>query len=127
MVLAAERVEQRVRRPSDLDVAMPSMTARSGRAKLRFDGCRTTDGTLLEAKGPGIAQHISDGGEWKPYIIDSGKADLDKQLIRQSIAAGDRMIEWHVAEPPLASYIRNSVRDNGISNIAVFDAPPRMP
>jgi len=94
---------------------------------IMFDGCRTTDGTLLEAKGPGIAQHISDGGEWKPYIIDSGKADLDKQLIRQSIAAGDRMIEWHVAEPPLASYIRNFVRDNGINNIAVFDTPPRMP
>jgi hypothetical protein len=43
-----------------------------------FDGCRTTDGTLLEAKGPGIAQHMTDDGEWKPYIISSGKADLDK-------------------------------------------------
>jgi hypothetical protein len=92
-----------------------------------FDGCRTTDGTLLEAKGPGIAQHITDDGEWKSYIIDSGKADLDKQLIRQSIAAGGRMIEWHVAEPPLASYIRSFVRDNGLNNIAVFDTPLRTP
>ena len=47
-----------------------------------FDGCRTTDGTLLEAKGPGLAQHLNDDGEWKPYIIETGKADLDDQIAR---------------------------------------------
>jgi hypothetical protein len=31
-----------------------------------FDGCRTTDGTLPEAKGPGYDWALSDDGEWKP-------------------------------------------------------------
>jgi hypothetical protein len=69
-----------------------------------FDGCRTTDGTMLEAKGPGLAQHLSSDGVWKPYVT-KGKEKLDRQIRSQSVAAGDRMVEWHVAEPPLAAYI----------------------
>jgi hypothetical protein len=92
-----------------------------------FDGCRMTDGTLLEAKGPGLAQHLNDDGEWKPYIIETGKADLDDQIARQSQAAGERIVEWHVAEPRLAKDIEQFARNNGFANINVFITPPRTP
>jgi len=92
-----------------------------------FDGCRTTDGTMLEAKGPGIAQHLTDDGEWKPYITLTGKAALDNQIMRQSEAAGDRIVEWHVAEPRLAAYITQFAKSKGYSNIIVINTPARMP
>jgi hypothetical protein len=37
------------------------------------------------------------------------------------------MIEWHVAETPLANYIRRFAMDNGLNNIAVFNTRPGAP
>ncbi len=92
-----------------------------------FDGCRTTDGTMLEAKGPGLQQHLDGDGEWEPYFVSSGKASLDKQLKDQSNAADGRQVEWHVAEPAVAAYIRRFIEENGLININVFDTPAGTP
>ena len=92
-----------------------------------FDGCRTTDGTMLEAKGPGIAQHINNDLTWKPYIIKRGQDELDKQIKRQSEAAGNRTVEWHFAEPRLAAYAQKFISENHYKNITVIITPPRMP
>lgn len=86
-----------------------------------FDGCRTTDGTLLEAKGPGYDWALTAEGEWKPWY--EGKQDLWDQLQRQSEAAGDRPVEWHVAEPRVAQYLRALVQAQGYSNIQIIYTP----
>ena len=91
-----------------------------------FDGCRTTDGTMLEAKGPGLQQHLDEQGQWKPYFIFSGgEAHLEKQLNNQSSAAGGRLVEWHVAEPAVAASIRQIAQKNALNNIRVFNTPAR--
>ncbi len=91
-----------------------------------FDGCRTTDGTMLEAKGPGLQQHLDDHGEWKPYFIFSGsEARLEKQLKDQSAAAGGRQVEWHVAQPSVAANIQQIALRNGLKNVTVLNTPVR--
>ncbi len=93
-----------------------------------FDGCRLTNGNMLEAKGPRIAEFIDGRGGWKPYFIASGGlADLDDQIARQSMAAVGRTVEWHVAEDPVADYVREYARTNNFQNINVLYDPPRQP
>jgi hypothetical protein len=89
-----------------------------------FDGCLTTDGTLLEAKGPGYDWALNDDGEWKPWY--EGKQDLSDQLKRQSEAAGNRLVEWHVAEPRVAENLRAYTQTQGYSNIRVIYTPVSM-
>ncbi len=91
-----------------------------------FDGCRVSDGVMLEAKGPGIAQFIDKNGEWKPYFIAKGGLDdLQKQIAKQSMVAraADKKVEWYVAEQPLAEYIREYARERGATNITVIYYP----
>ncbi len=92
-----------------------------------FDGCDTATGTLLEAKGPGLQQHLDENGNWKPYFVKKGKVNLDDQITRQSRAAGGRLVEWYVAEPRVAEYIREFAWNNRFYNIKVSFTPPRTP
>jgi restriction endonuclease fold toxin 5 of polymorphic toxin system len=95
-----------------------------------FDGCRQSDGVMLEAKGPNIAQHMDDDGGWEPYFIASrGLRDLQDQIVRQSKAAGaaGKQVEWYVAEEPVADYLREYAREMGLSNITVFYFPEPGP
>jgi hypothetical protein len=86
-----------------------------------FDGCRTTDGTMLEAKGPGYEFAMTDKGGWEDWYegIDKLKADLS----RYSAAAGNRTVEYHFAEARVATYVSNYVESLGISNVHVFIRP----
>ncbi len=90
---------------------------------VRFDGCRESDGTMLEAKGEGF--------EWamtSPTSFIKNYEGVDKimnQAQNQSIAAGDRMVEWYFAEEPIAEYFRNRFATANISNIVVFFEPYR--
>lgn len=88
-----------------------------------FDGCRQSDGVMLEAKGPGIAEFIDESGNWKPYF--NGLRDLQDRIANQSHAAraSNRSVEWHVAEEPVADYIRKYARENGFTNVQVFYHP----
>lgn len=55
-----------------------------------FDGCRESDGTMLEAKGPGYAWALSADGVFRPYY--TGRVDLDDQMDRMVVASGGRAI-----------------------------------
>lgn len=89
-----------------------------------FDGCRESDGTMLEAKGPGYAWAITNGEMRDDY---NGKEKLEKQMKSQSDAAGPRMVEWHVAEPAVAAYLAKYARDKHFNNIRVIYTPARTP
>ncbi len=78
---------------------------------------------MLEAKGEGF--------EWamtSPTSFIKNYEGVDKimnQAQNQSIAAGDRMVEWYFAEEPIAEYFRNRFATANISNIVVFFEPYR--
>ncbi len=68
-----------------------------------FDDCRHSDGTMIEAKGPGYLEMLEKGTffpwqgvEWK--ILD--------QADRQVEAAGPRTVVWYFAEEKVADYVR---------------------
>lgn len=62
----------------------------------RFDGCRTIDGVMLEAKGEGFAWAFKDG---KLRYDHKGIRDMADQMRKQSEAAAiaGKSVEWHVA------------------------------
>jgi hypothetical protein len=86
-----------------------------------FDGCRTTDGTMLEAKGPGYQWALEEDGEFFPNY--KGKQDLYDQIERQVAAAGERQVEWHFAEEAVATAIGSYVAKRGHKNITVIYTP----
>ncbi len=68
---------------------------------VKFDGCRESDGTMLEAKTT------------KPWFVDipdfvfrklSEYSDTVSQAFRQISAADGRKIEWHFADPRVAAF-----------------------
>lgn len=62
-----------------------------------------------------------------PYyltLIDPDNPN-DPVLRDQSIAASERSVEWHVAEPSVAAYLRQAVADQDIKNIVILDTPAR--
>ena len=70
---------------------------------VRFDGCRETDGTMLEAKGPGYADKMNGSETWTQWF--RGNEQIEDQMDRQSRAAPQRKIEWHFAEPEVIGYL----------------------
>ena len=97
---------------------------------VRFDGCRESDGTMLEAKGKGFAWAMTQPVETpEGYTMDffegyTGAARIMKQAGRQSQAAAfDRRIEWYFAEEPVANYFRKQFKIAKYANIKVFHEP----
>jgi sugar/nucleoside kinase (ribokinase family) len=93
---------------------------------VRFDGCRRSNGFLLEAKA-NYVRFLGRDGQWKTFFLNTGAAQLKKQLLRQSGAAAlvGREVEWHVLQKPVADKLREIVRLLKIGNIEViFDPGP---
>lgn len=86
-----------------------------------FDGCRESDGTMLEAKGPGYAWAMRGPDQWMDNY--DGLPDIMKQAAAQSEAAAGRAIEWHFAEQPVADYFRDAFAKNKWNNITVIYTP----
>jgi hypothetical protein len=86
-----------------------------------FDGCRVSDGTLLEAKGLGYAWALRGSDGWMDKY--QGVAGIMDQAKKQSKAAAGRAIEWHFAEQPVADYFRRAFAEEGLSNITVIYTP----
>ena len=86
-----------------------------------FDGCRESDGTMLEAKGQGFEWAMTSDGEWR--INYHGVIDIMAQAQNQFRAAGNRTIEWYFAEEPVANYFRQRFEGAGWKNISVFYRP----
>ncbi len=92
---------------------------------VKYDGCRESDGHLLEAKGQGFAKHMSGPDEWEPYF--RGRDKQEKQIEDQSRAAGDRIVEWHVAEKPFADYLHDYAKRHNLDNVIVIYTPADQP
>ena len=114
--------------PPGLAVYLPDSNPGPRDSKVvSYDGCRTTDGTMLEAKGPGLAWPIDDAGNWKPYY--KGRGEMEEQMDRQARVAAEngRNVEYHVAEEPLANYLRGYATRNGLWNVSVIHELARVP
>ena len=67
-----------------------------------FDDCRESDGTMIEAKGPGYAGLVKSG-----FLAEKiWNEDWSLQADRQLAVAGSRDIEWFFAEPEAAEKAR---------------------
>jgi Restriction endonuclease fold toxin 5 len=90
-----------------------------------FDGCRESDGTMLEAKGLGYENFLTESGEWQDWY--TGLQRLEQQAADQSIAAGQRTVEWHAADPQVAAALTQLMIRLQLKNIVVIYTPPQNP
>lgn len=86
-----------------------------------FDECRLADGTMIEAKGPGYLRIMKrskpDSYPWRG-VVDG----FLSQAKSQRNAARGRRVEWYVAEPEIADYVRELFSKNDIP-FEVFPIP----
>lgn len=88
---------------------------------VRFDGCRDSDGTMLEAKGPGYLEHLLRNPAKYPWL--RMQSDMLDQASRQVAAAGDRTIEWHFAEEGVADYMRTLFAKRRFKILVIYTPP----
>ena len=82
------------RRPLPAGMAVSLENPLTGK-NVAFDDCRESDGTMIEAKGPGYAGLME--SDWLAEKIWREK--IRPQAESQIAAAGGRDIEWYFAEP----------------------------
>jgi hypothetical protein len=99
----ASRSERAIAHQSQITGLPPGLEVKLN--DVRFDGCRESDGTMLEAKGSGYADKMDGPQDWKYWF--TGAEDIEDQMQAQSGAAIGRIVEWHFAEQPVADYFRN--------------------
>ena len=75
-----------------------------------FDDCIQTNGVMVDAKGPGYADLLSQEFQQREDV--GATAKLLKQAIRQTEAAGARPIIWFFAEESAADYVRDLFKDD---------------
>jgi hypothetical protein len=93
-------------RPLKWDEAVSLMNPETGKP-VAFDDCRDSDGTMIEAKGPGFADQM------KYAYFDKGIVpDWKDQARTQVSAAGSRNVAWYFAEPEAAEKAREKFRDD---------------
>lgn len=83
-----------------------------------FDGCSEPRRRMLEAKGRGFAWAL-DGADFFEWF--RGRERAIDQMMRQSIAAKGRIVEWHVAEKPVAEVFARLAKP--FKNIKVIWTP----
>lgn len=101
---------------------------------VRYDGCDPPTGILKECKAVSFADKmIGEPDEIWPwpdwFTKDSdgdprGMTDIVNQMRDQSIAAGVRIVKWHVAEKPFADWLEFHAKSQGYENIRVRWTPP---
>ncbi len=88
-----------------------------------FDDCRESDGTMIEAKGPGFAQQMN-----YPYFDKSIVPGWEDQARTQVKAAGARNVAWFFAEPEAAAKAREIFGDDDqLQKIEIFYVPAEAP
>jgi hypothetical protein len=88
-----------------------------------FDDCIQTSGIMVDAKGPGYADLLSQEFQQREDVGASVK--LLEQATRQTEAAGARPIIWFFAEESAADYVRKLFeRDVRLNQIEVVFYPP---
>jgi hypothetical protein len=92
---------------------------------IKFDGI-LPDGALVEAKGPGYAQFVTDEGTWKGFF--KGRDALVEQATRQVTAAAGRPVEWHVAEEAAAEAMARVLEKDPVTVVVkVVHRPAEVP
>lgn len=90
---------------------------------VNFDGCDPHTGILEECKALGFADKLSGPDEFEDWY--RGADNAPNQMRKQSIAAGDRLVIWHVAEPEFADLLGRIALQ--YPNIRVIHTPPPPP
>lgn len=92
---------------------------------VKFDGCRKSDGTLLEAKGQAYAEFLQSAYAKKPwYTKDEDVMDQARRQARVATVEG-RKLEWHFAEKLASQYYANRFKlDEAAKMIVVIYDPP---
>src|SRR5579859_1250103 len=88
-----------------------------------FDGCRESDGTMLEAKGPGYEWPLLAYGFYRDDY--QGKKAIMVQAERQNnaVEGTGRKVEWYFAERSVADHFREAFKVEGFTNITVIYQP----
>jgi hypothetical protein len=81
-------------RPLPPGIAVSLIDPTTGK-RVVYDDCRESDGTMIEAKGPGYAQLL----QYSYFYNDILPARWEKQATRQVNASGWRDVDWFFAEP----------------------------
>src|SRR5713226_5192214 len=104
-----------------LAVRLPSRSTDPNRDPyVVFDGCRESDGTMLEAKSTGYLAMMRDKPFfWREIIMPK----FYTQARNQITAAAGRPIEWHFAEKEVADYVRAKFAEKDF-RIPVIYTPP---
>jgi len=93
-----------------------------------FDGCRKTNGNMLEAKDFYSWAMVNPNADYpmSPDIWQvwyDGREESEDQMRDQSVAAGPRIAEWHFSQKPVADYFRWYAAQNHLDNIRVYWTP----
>jgi Restriction endonuclease fold toxin 5 len=91
---------------------------------VRFDGCRESDGTMLEAKSA-YQQFMVGPDKWIGWFTKL--RGMEEQMQSQSGAAVGRRVEWHFAEKQVADYFRKYATRRKLSNVKVLWTPAAQP
>jgi len=92
--------------------------------RVAFDDCRESDGTMIEAKGPGYADKLEN------YIVGPNiRAYWIKKATKQVEASEGRPLEWYFAEEAAADRARVLFDRNDIlrGRITIFIVPAEAP
>lgn len=88
-----------------------------------YDDCRESDGTMIEAKGPGYARLL----QYSYFYDDILPARWITQAERQAAASGWRDVDWFFAEPEAADRAREIFSDyEQVQNIDVIFVAPEV-
>jgi hypothetical protein len=101
-----------------------SLTDPTNGKRVVFDDCRESDGTMIEAKGPGFANMLQ-SGYFSETILPRR---WERQAARQVAASGGRNLDWYFAEPEAADRAREVFGDEAtLKRINVNHVPEAAP
>ena len=110
------------RRPLKWEEAVSLPNPLTGK-NVAFDDCRESDGTMIEAKGPGFADQMK-----YPYFDTGIVPGWEDQARTQVSAAGSRDVAWYFAEPEAAEKARQRFgNDEQLQKIEIFYVPAEAP
>jgi hypothetical protein len=92
-----------------------------------FDGCRESDGVMLEAKALGYVWALRADGTYASYYLGAERLMDQARAQNNAVGTSGRRVEWYFAEHRAADYFRNAFRVAGFTNITVFYQPPVKP
>jgi hypothetical protein len=108
-------------RPLPEGIAVSLTNPATGRPVV-YDDCRESDGTMIEAKGPGYGRMLG-----SQYFRDKFTDRWRRQASRQIAASGGRPLEWYFADREAAEFARKLFGKNeSLKRIKVNYVPADM-